>query len=91
MATEVEKYRVPLFDGTNFNNWKFRMETLLEELDLLSFVEASYVDRVVFEEGDTAEERTRKEAELAALKIKDRKCKSQLIQRIANWNMQKTK
>jgi len=51
----------------------------------------SYVDKVVFEEGDIAEERTRKEAELAALKIKDRKCKSQLIQRIADSQLEYAK
>jgi len=32
MVNETEKYRISLFDGTNFDNWKFRMETLLREL-----------------------------------------------------------
>ena len=36
-----EKYKVPLFDGTNYSNWKFRMQVLLEEHDLFGFVEKS--------------------------------------------------
>jgi len=27
MIDRTEKYRIPLFDGTNFDNWKFRNET----------------------------------------------------------------
>jgi hypothetical protein len=34
-----DKNKVPLFDGSNFSNWKFRMETLLDELDLLDILE----------------------------------------------------
>jgi hypothetical protein len=79
MATESEKYRIPLFDGTNFNNWKFRIETLLEELELLSFVEESYISKVEFVEEDTNEQRERKEARLAELRAQDRKCKSNYL------------
>jgi hypothetical protein len=32
---EEQKTRINLFDGTNFNNWKFRMEVLLDQLELL--------------------------------------------------------
>jgi len=35
---EEDKYKVPLFNGKNFSNWKFRMEVLLEERELLDFV-----------------------------------------------------
>lgn len=38
MADE-KKYRIPLFDGNNFSNWKFRMEVLLKEKDLLEFTQ----------------------------------------------------
>ncbi|KAJ3628643.1 hypothetical protein MTP99_015939 [Tenebrio molitor] len=37
-----DKNRVPLFDGTNFSNWKFRMEALLDEKDLLELVTELY-------------------------------------------------
>lgn len=33
---EKEKYQIPLFDGTTYGNWKFRTETLLDELYLFT-------------------------------------------------------
>jgi len=36
--TDDEKYKIPLFDGMNYSNWKFRMQVLLEEHDLIYFV-----------------------------------------------------
>lgn len=35
---EIDKCGVPLFNGNNFSNWKYRMEIVLEEQDLLQFV-----------------------------------------------------
>lgn len=91
MADEVEKYRIPLFDGTNFNNWKFRMQTLLEKMDLYKYVEEPYTNKVEFLESDTAEQRTEKERRLAQLEKRDRKCKSQIIQRIADSHLEYAK
>jgi hypothetical protein len=45
-----DKNRVPLFDGTNFSNWKFRMEALLDEKDLLELVTELYSAKVVIQE-----------------------------------------
>jgi hypothetical protein len=39
MASEEEKFRVPAFDGTNYSNWKFRIETLLDEKELLEYIQ----------------------------------------------------
>jgi hypothetical protein len=33
-----ERFKVPLFDGNNYENWKFRMECFLDEKDLLTLV-----------------------------------------------------
>lgn len=30
-------YRILLFDGTNFQNWKYRIEVLLQENDLIEY------------------------------------------------------
>jgi len=68
-----------LFDGTNFDNWKFRMETLLEEFDLLEYVKNAYTSMVTISETDSAEVRTEKEGQLKQHKKSDRKCKSQRI------------
>ena len=57
---ETEKYRIPLFDGINFDNWKFRIETLLNEMDLLEFLENLYMAMVQLKPEDTAEQRREK-------------------------------
>jgi hypothetical protein len=36
---EEERYRIPLFDGSNYPDWKFRMTIYLDELDLLKHIE----------------------------------------------------
>lgn len=36
---ENVRYRVPLFDRSNYSNWKFRLKALLDEKDLLQFAE----------------------------------------------------
>lgn len=59
MAQE-EKYKIPLFDGSNFNNWKFRMETLLDELDLSDLIRRPYTEIVTFEATDSAEKKIKK-------------------------------
>lgn len=75
-----EKHRVPLFDGTNYNNWKFRIEILLEELSLKEHIEIQILDdRKKHEETQEAYN-----LRMANLKKKDTKCKSHIIQRIAD-------
>jgi hypothetical protein len=39
MVSEEEKFRVPVFDGTNYSNWKFQIETLLDEKELLEYIQ----------------------------------------------------
>lgn len=66
-----DKFKVPLFNGKNFSNWKFRMEVLLEEQELLNFV--------------TEEPTTEKD------KKRQLKCKSLIIQRIADSHLEYVK
>lgn len=89
--TEEDKWKIPLFDGSNFNNWKFRMETLLDEYDLLEFVRRRYTAMIYLpnEETSTAQiEREKKEEEL---KKKDKRCKSKIVQRIADSHLEYVK
>ena len=60
MAEEIQKYRIPLFDGTNYSNWKFRMETLLNEADLLKYVEEDHSEMVEFSDDDNEEQKAKK-------------------------------
>ena len=75
MAEEVEvKYRIPLFDGTNFGNWEFRMLTLLNELDLIHYTEKEYTEMVEFLEADKPAETSVKEAQVKEHTKRDKKC-----------------
>ena len=91
MSDEPERYKIPLFDGNNFDNWKFRMETLLNEMDLMPYIEEDYNEMVIIEETDADEERQQKEREAKTHSKNDRKCKSQIIQRIAGSHLEYAK
>ncbi|GAB1869619.1 Gag-pol polyprotein [Camponotus japonicus] len=88
---EQDRFKVPLFDGTNFDNWKFRMETLLKEHELLEYVKKAYTSMVTIEEADSAAVRSAKEGQLEQSKRNDRKCKSQIVQRIADSHLEYVK
>lgn len=38
---------IPLFDGTNYNNWFFRMETLLDEKSLLQYIQEDLETEII--------------------------------------------
>jgi len=38
----AEEKRYFQFDGTNFSNWKFRIQTFLEEKQLIEYVDEDY-------------------------------------------------
>jgi hypothetical protein len=40
-SMEEEKYGIPLFDGNNYPDWKFRMTVYLYELDLVKHIDSS--------------------------------------------------
>lgn len=84
---EEDKHRVPLFDGTNYNNWKFRMEILLEKLSLRDHIESQVLDG----EAKTGEAAEVFRARMVSLRKKDTKCKSQIVQRIADSHLEYAK
>lgn len=86
MTTREDKYRIPLFEGNNFDDWKFRMEVYLEDLDLLDFAEVKFSDKdeVKLSENETAETREQKEKLFENWRKRDRKCKSEIVQRISD-------
>lgn len=76
-----EKYKIPLFDGTNYSNWKFRMQVLLEEHDLIDFVNKPLDVLIRDLPAEIAD------AQAIILRKKNRKCKSLIIQRIADSHL----
>lgn len=91
METDAEKYRIPLFNGTNFSNWKFRIETLLTEIDLLSYITKPYTQMVELCHEDTPEQRVTKQSQSKENQKKDQKCKANIIQRIADSHLEYAK
>lgn len=85
MADMDEKYKVPLFDGTNYSNWKFRMQVLLEEHDLIDLVDRSLETLIATLPVATAD------VQIIALRKNDRKCKSLITQRIADSHLEYVK
>ena len=55
-------HRVQLFDGTNYPTWKYRMEVVLEEYDLLEFITTEVGEReeLVVRAEDTPEMKAQK-------------------------------
>lgn len=83
---EHEKYKIPLFDGSNYENWKFRMECLLDEKELLQLI----MERPLYDEAvssETANERALREQRNSRLKVKDKKCKNLIVQKIAESHL----
>lgn len=91
---EDEKFRIPLFDGRNYDDWKFRMEVFLDEKEVLEHLEkplddweASYCQVA----GDKQETTDLKTKALLEIKRKDRKCKNYIVQRIQDNQLEHVK
>jgi hypothetical protein len=82
---DEEKYRRPLFDGKNYDDWKFRMEVFLDEKDVLVHVQESLGEVMrpheILETDTPAVKRT-KEEKRKQLEKENKKCRSHIIQRI---------
>lgn len=81
MGTDMagETFSINLFDGRNYDNWKFRLEAVLDEHSLLHLIEND-VDVLVAAETD--------EAKKELLKKSDKKAKSLIIRRIADSHLE---
>jgi hypothetical protein len=77
---EAEKYRIPLFDGNNYPDWKFRMPVYLNELDLLRHIETPLC-KLLKENLESGN----------GLVRNDKKCKSRIIQWIQDAQLEYVK
>lgn len=85
MGSSMEdKSKVFAFDGNNFHNWKFRMETVLDMHDLLDCLvrDAEEVPELQVEAEDTAAVKSDKEKKFSERKTCEKKCKSFIVQAI---------
>lgn len=70
MNSNENQCLIPLFDGSRYNHWKFRLETLLDEKDLLKFIEKSLVENL---DGITDEVKKNE------IKTEEKKCKTIIV------------
>lgn len=80
----MSEEKVWVFDGTNFGNWKFRIEVLMEDKGLLDCLESAIEDEEYAKElpEDSAAVLAEKKKKLDLRISRDRKCKQLLIHRI---------
>lgn len=90
MERESDLVRIPMFDGTNFPSWKFRMLIVLEEHDWKECVEEEVeeVEALAIKAEDSEAVKKSKKEETEKRKKKDRKCKSFNISRICDSQLE---
>lgn len=81
-----EKARIVAFDGTGFHNWKFRVECILDTFDLLDCLqrEVEEIEELHELQDDTAAVRAEKKKKVQERRALDKKCKSLIVQAIAD-------
>lgn len=90
MDRDSELVRIPMFDGTNFPSWKFRMLTVLEEHELKECVEEEVgeVEALIIKAEDSEAVKKKKKEDTEKRKKRDRKCKSFIISRISDSQLE---
>lgn len=75
-----------IFNGKDFNNWKFRIEVLLREHDAEDFITKSQeeFDEIAVNNLDDQATKDRKAKLKEELRKKERKCFSLIVHRIGN-------
>lgn len=90
MEKDSDAVRVPLFDRSNYPSWKFRMLVVLEEHEMTECIEEEVADveRLQVSAADNESVKATKLVALEARRKKDRKCKSILISRISDSQLE---
>lgn len=81
MEDNKTTYKIPLFDGRNFSNWKYRVGILLDEKDLKNFIEEK-LDDILAKTDD---------AKKAEVRKNEKKCVSILVQTIHDCQLENVK
>jgi predicted secreted protein len=75
---EEDRYKLPLFDGTNYGDWRFRMEIVLDEKGILTHVSrhlAELQEEFRLTGNENQETRSAEQKKLDKLSTDDKKCK----------------
>jgi len=88
---EVERFcSLSLFDGKNFNDWKFRLRSHLDKLELLIHVDTP-LEPVQVSVSENATQKKAYEAQQINIIQNDKKCKNIIINRIHNCQLEVVK
>jgi hypothetical protein len=91
---EVNRSKPPLFDGTNYEDWRFQMEIFLDEEELLTHILrplAELQEEFRLAGNENQETRSAKQKKIDKLSTDDKKCKNYLIQRIDDAHLEYVK
>lgn len=90
MGDDEKFLRIKPFDGTNFNNWRFRLLAFLEQLEVVHCIEKEAIEEEFWEipATDSAAEKTAKEQKKLKRKKEDNKCRSVLIGAVADSHLE---
>lgn len=90
MGDDEKFLKIKPFDGTGFNNWRFRMLAFLEQLEIAHCVEEEAEEEIFWEilETDSAAVKKETEEKKACRKRQDNKCRSVLIGAVADSHLE---
>lgn len=73
---------IPLFDGTNFNNWRFRVEMALDEKNLSEYIKKDYLTLLAAATNQKDQER---------VTANEKKCKNIIVQSVHDCQLENIK
>lgn len=90
MGDQEKILRIKPFDGTNFNNWRFRLLPFLEQLEVVHCIEKEAFEEDFWEvlETDSAAVKLEKEQRITRQRKEDNRCRSVLIGAVADSHLE---
>ena len=85
-----DKDKVTFLNGVNYDSWKFRVTTILDELNLLEFVERPLMEIVKEIENLESDGKMRKK-KIDTVLSNEKKCKAQIVMRISDNQLEHVK
>lgn len=82
MSEKENTFKIPLFNGTGFGNWRFRIEGVLDEKGLLKFIEKDFAEILATGKDEDAKEK---------LKKSERQCRNIIIQTVHDDQLENIK
>lgn len=82
MSEQTNTVKIPLFNGTGFSNWRFRIQSVMDEKNLTAFL-TTKLDKLL--------EKAKDDKEKEELKKKEKQCKNIIVQSIHDDQLENVK